>query len=72
MAGQKVFFGKFTADTLPKEVLWTGRKPHLGWLYSEAITRLATNRGELDLPLLKEQLDELCRYSGLDRRMAEI
>jgi hypothetical protein len=41
---------------LPKEVLWTGRKPHLGWLYSEAITRLAMNRGELDLPLLQEQL----------------
>jgi len=47
---------EITADTLPKEVLWTGRKPHLGWLYSEAITRLATNRGELDLPRLKEQL----------------
>jgi asparagine synthase (glutamine-hydrolysing) len=44
------------ADTLPKEVLWTGRKPHLGWLYSDAVTRLGTDRGELDLPLLKEQL----------------
>jgi asparagine synthase (glutamine-hydrolysing) len=47
---------EITADTLPKEVLWTGRKPHLGWLYSDEVTRLAMNRGELDLPLLKEQL----------------
>jgi asparagine synthase (glutamine-hydrolysing) len=52
----KIVLRDITADTLPKEVLWTGRKPHLGWLYSEAITRLAKNRGELDLSLLKEQL----------------
>ena len=54
-----------TADTLPKEVLWTGRKPHLGWLYSDAVTRLAMNRGELNLRLLKEQLASYVNTAAL-------
>jgi asparagine synthase (glutamine-hydrolysing) len=52
----KSLLREVTADTLPKEVLWTSRKPHLGWLYSDAVTRLATTRGKLDLSLLSEQL----------------
>ena len=52
----KIILREVLADILPNEVLWTGRKPHLGWIFSESITKLATNRGELDLSILEEQL----------------
>ena len=52
----KIILREVLADILPNEVLWTGRKPHLGWLFSESITKLATNRGELDISILEEQL----------------
>ncbi len=55
-----------TDDVLPKEVLWSGRKPHLGWSYSEAFDRLATDHGDLTLPLLKEQLAGYVDTSNLD------
>ena len=52
----KMILREIMADTLPYEVLWTRRKPHLGWLFSEVITKLAMNRGELDITILEERL----------------
>jgi asparagine synthetase B (glutamine-hydrolysing) len=61
----KIILRDITADILPEEVLWTGRKPHLGWLYSEAITKLAVNRGELNLSFLESQLADYVDKAAL-------
>jgi len=52
----KMILREIMTDTLPDEVLWTRRKPHLGWLFSEVVTKLAINRGELDITTLEERL----------------
>ena len=52
----KMILREIMADTLPQEVLWTRRKPHLGWLFSEEVTKQAMNRGELDISHLEERL----------------
>jgi len=63
----KIILRDMSADTLPKEVLWTDRKPHLGWLYSEATTKLAMKRGEVDLSILEEQLRGYVNLKALTR-----
>jgi asparagine synthase (glutamine-hydrolysing) len=52
----KMILRETMAETLPYEVLWTRRKPHLGWLFSEAVTKLAMTRGELDIAILEKRL----------------
>ena len=52
----KVILRDISADMLPEEVRWTGRKPHLGWLFSETISEMAVNRGDLDISILEESL----------------
>ena len=59
------------ADKLPYEVLWTCRKPHLGWLFSEEATKLATNRGELDFAQLEQGLRGYVDSSALSRAWQE-
>jgi asparagine synthase (glutamine-hydrolysing) len=56
------------AGILPDEVLWTRRKPHLGWWFSDAVTRLVRNRGELDVETLREGLGEYVDPAVLERR----
>jgi asparagine synthase (glutamine-hydrolysing) len=52
----KMILREIMADTLPHEVLWTRRKPHVGWLFSEELTKLAKERGALDITILEEWL----------------
>ena len=52
----KIILREISADTLPKEVLWTRRKPHLGWLFNEAVTKRALHNGKLDIIGLKKGL----------------
>jgi asparagine synthase (glutamine-hydrolysing) len=53
------------ADTLPDEVLWTLRKPHLGWWFSQQVARLAANRGELDIVALQKGLSDYVDSAAL-------
>ena len=55
----KMVLREAMAKTLPQEVLWTRRKPHIGWLFSEEVTRLAITRGELNIAMLLERLQGL-------------
>ena len=52
----KIILRDVMAETLPREILWTRRKPHLGWLFSEEVTKEAVNRGELSIARLKTDL----------------
>lgn len=56
------------AGILPDEVLWTRRKPHLGWWFSDAVTRLAQSHGELDVESLREGLAEYVDPAALRRQ----
>jgi asparagine synthase (glutamine-hydrolysing) len=53
----KTILRDVTADILPREVLWTKRKPHLGWMFYEEVTRQAVIRGELTCSVLEDSLD---------------
>jgi len=52
----KMILREVMAETLPHEVLWTCRKPHLGWLFYEEITKAAMNRCELSIARLETNL----------------
>ena len=52
----KVLLREINVGTLPDEVLWTPRKPHIGSLFLDEVSRLATAREDLTLPYLQEQL----------------
>ena len=52
----KMILREIMADKLPHEVLWTRRKPHLGWLFNEAVTKRAMRGGKLDIIGLEEGL----------------
>jgi asparagine synthase (glutamine-hydrolysing) len=56
------------AGILPDEVVWTRRKPHLGWWFSDAVARLARSRGELDVATLSEGLAEYVDPAALKRQ----
>jgi asparagine synthase (glutamine-hydrolysing) len=45
----KIILREIMADKLPHEVLWARRKPHLGSLFNDAVTKQALQRGNLDL-----------------------
>jgi asparagine synthase (glutamine-hydrolysing) len=53
----KMILREIAVDKLPNEVLWTRRKPHLGWLFSEEVTKRAMNLGELSIARLGEGLN---------------
>jgi len=63
----KMILREIMADTLPDEVLWARRNPHLGWLFSEKSTRVATSRGELDFAGLGQGLKGYVDSSALSR-----
>jgi asparagine synthase (glutamine-hydrolysing) len=67
----KIILRDITADVLPEELLWTGRKPHIGWRYSDALTRLAVSRGELNEPFLQEQLADYVDNAAVSRAWQE-
>jgi len=52
----KMILREIMAEKLPQEVLWTRRKPHLGWLFNEAVTKRALHNGKLDIIGLKKGL----------------
>jgi len=52
----KMILREIMAEKLPQEVLWTRRKPHLGWLFNEAVTKRALHNGKLDIIGLKRGL----------------
>ena len=47
---------KLMADKLPNEVLWCRGKPHLGWLFNEAVSKNALHQGQLDKSELGKML----------------
>ena len=53
----KMILRDVMAGQLPDEVRWARGKPHLGWLFNETVTRLAANRGDLELERLQKDLD---------------
>ncbi len=52
----KMILREIMAERLPQEVLWTRRKPHLGGLFNEAVTKRALHSGELDITELENGL----------------
>jgi len=54
----KMILRETMADRLPEEVCRAHRKPHLGWLFNQAITEIAANRGRIDLPGLQATLGD--------------
>jgi len=52
----KMILREVMAEKLPQEVLWTRRKPHLGGLFNEAVTKRASHNGELDIVGLENGL----------------
>ncbi len=53
------------ADTLPNEVCWSRRKPHLGWLFSASVTEQGHRRGELNIDRLQVALEDYVDSSAL-------
>jgi asparagine synthase (glutamine-hydrolysing) len=45
----KIILREIMSDKLPHEVLWTRRKPHLGSLFNDAVTKRALHRSKLDI-----------------------
>jgi asparagine synthase (glutamine-hydrolysing) len=41
---------------LPDEVLWQQGKPHLGWRFNRAVTKIALDRGDIGLEQLQKDL----------------
>ncbi len=52
----KVILQDVMEKNLPREVLWSHRKPHLGWMFSTSLTNIAVARGELSLKKLTKDL----------------
>ncbi len=63
----KMILREISADTLPKEVLWTKRKPHLGWMFYEHVARQAEIRGQLDSSVLQTSLEGYVDSVALSR-----
>lgn len=63
----KVILRQLMADKLPDEVVWRRRKPHLGWLFNEKVTKQALHDGELELTRLESALTDYVESAALDR-----
>jgi hypothetical protein len=59
------------ANRLPEEVRWCRGKPHLGWLFNDAVTRHAINHGKLDLASLRESLNGYVDGKALEKSWQE-
>ena len=63
----KVILRDVTAELLPKNVRWTGRKNHLSWWFSDSVARQAVDRGKLTLPFLQQHLEGYVEPTALCR-----
>jgi asparagine synthase (glutamine-hydrolysing) len=63
----KMILREIMADKLPQEVLWTRRKPHLGGLFNQAVTKRALHSRELDIVGLENGLRGYVDRSALDK-----
>ena len=61
----KMILREIMAERLPQEVLWTRRKPHLGFMFNEAVTKQALRSGELDIIELENGLRGYVNRSAL-------
>ena len=50
---------------IPDEVRWCRGKPHLGWLFNDAVTRRALDRGDMTLAGLQMDLKDYVDTSSL-------
>jgi asparagine synthase (glutamine-hydrolysing) len=61
----KMILRQLMSGKLPDEVLWCRGKPHLGWLFNDAVTKRATDQGDLDLTVLGEVLTDYVDSAAL-------
>jgi asparagine synthase (glutamine-hydrolysing) len=52
----KAILRRIMAEKLPREVLWTPRKAHLGGLFNQAVSQRAWQSGKLDIAGLENEL----------------
>ena len=62
----KAVLREVSSGILPDEVVWTHRKPHVGWRFSEAVAKLALKRGELSLAGLEDALGDYVDGAALN------
>jgi asparagine synthase (glutamine-hydrolysing) len=67
----KMILREIMANRLPEEVRWCRGKPHLGWLFNDAVTRHAINYGKLDLASLRESLNGYVDGKALEKSWQE-
>ena len=61
----KMILRTLMAERLPDEVRWARGKPHVGWLFNDAVTRMAAERGELVHSGLQDQLGSYVDVTAL-------
>ncbi len=61
----KMILRELMADKLPDEVLWCRGKPHLGSLFNDIVTKVASRRGDLNKTRLRGALKDYVDSAGL-------
>jgi asparagine synthase (glutamine-hydrolysing) len=61
----KIILRETMSGKIPDEVRWSRGKPHLGWLFNDAVVRQALARGEVSLTALQKDLGDYVDSSGL-------
>ena len=61
----KMILRTLMAERLPDEVRWARGKPHVGWLFNDAVTRIAAERGELVHSGLRDRLGSYVDVTAL-------
>jgi asparagine synthase (glutamine-hydrolysing) len=60
------------ADKLPREVLRQRGKPHLGWRFNRAVTKIAIDRGDINLKQLHKDLVDYIDPDALQNAWQDI
>jgi asparagine synthase (glutamine-hydrolysing) len=68
----KFILRKLMTDKLPGEVLWQRGKPHLGWRFNRAFTKIAVDRGNIHLEQLQMDLADYVEPAALNNAWQEI
>jgi asparagine synthase (glutamine-hydrolysing) len=63
---RKMLLREIMVNRLPGEVTWCRGKPHLGWLFNEAVTRIMVDRDQYGLSPLQDTLRDFIAPATLE------
>jgi asparagine synthase (glutamine-hydrolysing) len=61
----KMVLRDLMSDRLPREIVRSRGKPHLGWRFNEAVTRKAIDQGEIEIARLQGELKDYVKPEAL-------